>query len=187
VIGAFGRIMTAGALILVVTVLTNSATKWVTGPGTRAPENPYRYPLFDFNQREGFDYDGNFYALVSGWQGQEPWGFWSNGARAIVAFRLPDGVPVGSKSKLILHLKANLTPQLTVQHFSVWKDKTKLDEATVVTSDATIAIPLYGVTLPGDPTPVMLRFEMPDAIIEAQRSGTDRVLSIGLVSLEITR
>jgi hypothetical protein len=175
VIGALGRITVAGALILVAAALTNGATKWVMGPGTRAPDNPYRYPLFDFNQREGFDNDGNFYALVSGWRIPEPWGVWSNGPRAALTFRLRDGPPLSGESRLILHLKAYLAPPYPpVQHFSVWQDKTKLGEATLVVSDTTITFPLNGVTLPRDPTPVMLQFEIAE-------------LSIGLISLEITR
>jgi hypothetical protein len=90
-------------------------------------------------------------------------------------FRLRDGPPLGGEPKLVLHLKAFLTPpNPAVQHFAVWQDNTKLGEATVVTSDTTIAFPLDGVTLPRDPTPVMLRFEMLE-------------FSIGLISLEITR
>jgi hypothetical protein len=187
----------AGALIITATILTVIANWWiVVGPATQFPVNGYRFPLLDFNQAVDFRDDANSSALILGWKDpvgeRDPAGatVWSEQMHATLAFRLPDGPPLTAESSLRLQLRAYLAPpKLATQHISIWEGKNKLAEAVITTSNANIIIPLRDVPLPRDPAPVVLRFDMPDAIspYDLSGSGDDHPLSIGIVSLEVTR
>jgi len=185
---ARARMLLAGVMIATAVAITYAANWWVTGPGTRAPVNGYRYPAFAFNQEMKFTDGDNLFALASGWQEPESWGTWSRSDHAELAFRLRDGVPVTGASELLLHVHAYLAPpKVTVQHVSIWIGATKLGEAAITTEDARIAIPLTGVTLPEDPAPVVLRFDLPDQTAPPAPPGLNPLpRAIGLVSLEIT-
>ncbi len=180
----------AGALFLVGTAVTIVTDRWIIGPGTTAPVNGYRFPLFDFNRRVDFGDNGNLFAFVEGWDNPEARAVWSLQNKATIAFRLPDGQPMSDASELRLHLNAYLAPPgPMVQHLSVWMGATELAAAVITTSDAEVTIPLKGVSLPRDPTPIILTFKMPDAVSrhDLEGRGSRQRLSIGLLSLEITR
>jgi hypothetical protein len=185
---AIGRLLLAGAIVLAATTITLTADWWVTGPGTHFPVNGYRFPLIGFNEAMNFRDENNSFALISGWRAPEADATWAEQHQATIAFRIPDGPPLSATSALQLSIEAYLVPpKLPAQHISVWEGETKLGEAVVTTTPASIVIPLKGISLPRNPAPVMLRFEMPDATAphDLLGSGYDHPQSIGLVSLEV--
>jgi hypothetical protein len=190
VIGNTGRTWVMSAMLIMATGVTLGIDRWVMGPGTTAPVNGYRFPLFDFNQPVDFGYNTSLFALVEGWNAPEQHGVWAWDRKATIAFRLPAAPPTDDGPTLRLRFGAYLVaPKPTVQRISVWAGPRKLGEAALTASEAEVMFSLKGLSLLRDPAPIMLTFEMPDAIppLVAEGHGSSLPRSIALLSLEITR
>ncbi len=118
-----------------------------------------------------------------GWSHPESWGRWSQGHRAVLAFKLPDA----PQEDIILDISALafVSPAHPRQRVEIFANEQPVAQHTLeqaAVSDLRVVVPRRVVA---DDRIVRLEFRLPDAISPAtlRQSGDTRDLSIGLVRL----
>jgi hypothetical protein len=123
-------------------------------------------------------------ALVRGWSTSEEIGVWSAASVAELAVRFPYAVP--GVIDLVFNVQAYLPPSVREQHVRVSVDGQPADEWLFTTPGA--GARRLSVRRPAGAPPVLrVRFDLPDAISQAQLGiGTDwRSLALAVARLEI--
>lgn len=152
---------------------------FLSGPVYDKPD----YPKLVRGQTLSFQKGANRKALLSGWSGAEPWGVWSEGDGANLAF-IVSGIG-GKTATLSVECVAYINAKLPEQTVEIWSGNIKLSEVTLKTSNNSFSIPLSSLRLRDD-TPLVLGLKLPSAASpkDTQPGNSDtRKLAIGLQSV----
>lgn len=117
--------------------------------------------------------------VFRGWSAPEVWGVWSQGVAAGLVFPMPSSHP----SKLVLHVRAFVSPDHPTQSVDIYMDS-KFQKNIILTGpDHQIEIPILS-SRQNDFVAIEFRFRNPEVPREIGMGDDERLLSIGLVSAQ---
>ena len=147
-------------------------------------------PVVALDRSLSFAKGANRPALLRGWSMSEPWGVWTDGNAAYLAFR-PAPTLSAMDESLVLSLtgKAYIVPDmLPRQEIRVWVNGHAVETVKLQNPEADISVPLDGVRM-DDSAPIIVALELatvasPDAV---QNIPDPRLLAFGIESLTIRK
>jgi hypothetical protein len=184
-------LMLTGAIVIVLTSFLiwedqiYSGTSTPSYDGTQeSAHDAASLPHLAAGQTLAFAGGQNQSSLLSGWSSPEPGGVWSAENTAYVGF-VVNGAALPKEA--IVQAGVFLVPgKLDEQHVQVWSGDKKLAEYDLKDEEAQFAIPLGDVTIKNG-TPVVLRFNLPDARAPQQLGVNDdtRLIALSIQSLRL--